>query len=64
MTDRTLHEMTDDELIDLLVELERVKGRAEELLLGRMAKQRSRLRNCYAAPLLGKTKPAQGGLSS
>lgn len=30
MTDRTLHEMTDDELIDLLVELERVKGRAEE----------------------------------
>ena len=64
MTDRTLQEMTDDELIDLLADLEGVQGRAEKLLLGRMAKQRGRLRNCYAAPILGKTKPAQGGLSS
>ena len=64
MTDRTLQEMTDDELIDLLVDLERVQGRAEELLLGRMAKQRDHLRNCYAVPILGKTKPAHGGLSS
>ena len=55
--------MTVEELIELLVELERVQGRAEVLLLGRMAKQRDHLRNCYAVPILGKTKPAQGGLS-
>ena len=64
MTDRTLHDLTEDELIDLLADLERVQVKAEELLLGRRAKHRDRLRNCYAAPLLGKTKPAQGGLSS
>ena len=37
MTDRTLHDLTADELIELLADLERVQVKAEELLLGRRA---------------------------
>ena len=40
MTHRTLQEMTDDELIDLLVDLERIQRTAEELLLGRLEARR------------------------
>ena len=36
VTTDELHEMTDDRLLDLRVELERVKAEAEELLLARM----------------------------
>ena len=36
MTDRSLHDLSEDELIDLLTELERIKGNAEEALLARL----------------------------
>ena len=40
MTDRTLHDLTADELIELLADLERVQVQAEELLLTRMRARR------------------------
>ena len=36
MTDRSLHDLSEDELIDLLTELERIKENAEETLLRRL----------------------------
>ena len=36
MTERSLHNLSEDELIDLLTELERIKESAEELLLARL----------------------------
>ena len=41
ITDRNLQNMTDDELIDLLVELERVKEEAEKVLLAMMQRHRA-----------------------
>ena len=40
MTDRTLQGMTDEELIELLAELERVQAQAEEALLARLEARR------------------------
>ena len=42
MTDRTLHDLTADELIELLADLERVQAQAEALLLARMEARRLR----------------------
>ena len=36
MTERTLNDLTDDDLLDLLADLERVQAQAEALLLARM----------------------------
>ena len=52
MTERTLHDLTDDQLIDLLADLERVQAQAEELLLGRKAetkKARAEARACFVS---------------
>ena len=37
MTERTLHDLTDDDLLDLLADLERVQAQAEALLMARRA---------------------------
>ena len=42
MNERGLHTLTDDDLLELLADPERVQVKAEELLLGRMEARRLR----------------------
>lgn len=44
MTEQSLHNLTEEELIDLLTELDRIKVSAEEVLLAKLQSDQSAVR--------------------